>query len=415
MGAYYKPHFFRISLPFKVEKELSNYDSRNLSRFIHEYIHFIQNLYTPWGLFVSFQSYSRIQRIIDDILKKEDEDISIPYYLEETDHDKWFGNIYIIGEGKRVSESKNNIDNVEFIPQSPIRFHRVKKYGNKAAIIMDIDTVPYGKQQVIFGAWIIKESMAQIIQTSIYPHDASPVKVIPYDCVSAICEQYAPSIYMDKSKILAICWASLFSMTPGESFLDLIYYAEQNPELSAKEIFENHIVNSQIRIKSSEEAISFDDFMNDIRRRFLAHLEVFVGMECAYFKKVLLSSPTMEVFSNLLKFLGNKDAINVDELTQELGMPVVFGDGNTLCFPVLENDKDSFAPAIKLFGMELVSGFVSSRSCICPLINMCENDEGIEKQYECISNPLMIGIDCPMNFATKIVGVHGRSINVSKD
>lgn len=414
MGAFYKPHFFRISLPFKVEKELTNYDSRNLSRFIHEYIHFIQNLYTPWGLFVSFQSYSRIQRIIDDILQKEDEDISIPYYLDETDQDKWFGNIYIIGEGKRVSESKNNIDSVEFIPQSPIRFHRVKKYGPKATVIMDIDTVPYGKQQVIFGAWIIKESMAQIIQTSIYSDDASQAKVIPYDCVSAICEQYAPSINMDKSKVLAICWASLFSMTPGESFLDLLCFAEENPELSAKEIFENHIVNSRIRIKSNDEAISFEDFMSDIRRRFLAHLEAFVGMKCTYFKQVLLNLPIIEVFSNMLKFLGNRDAINIDEHIQELGMPVVFGEGNTSCFPFLENDKDSFVPAMKLFGMELVSGFVGSRSCICPLINMCENDEGIEKQYECISNPLMIGIDCPMNYAAKFVGVHGRNINATK-
>ena len=69
------------------------------------------------------------------------------------------------------------------------------------------------------GAWIIKESMAQIIQTSIFADDNEDVrpKVVPYDVVSILCDQYAPAVRNDPSKQVAICWGALFSMSPGEA------------------------------------------------------------------------------------------------------------------------------------------------------------------------------------------------------
>lgn len=417
MGAFYKPHFFRISLPFIVEKDLSKYGSQNLSRFIYEYIHFLQNLYTPWGLFTSFQSYARIARVFQEIRQNPEQDIHIPLKGNGSSHDKWFSTVYTEGEGKRFSETNNDIDNVAFTPDTLIKFHRVKKDGFKPVVILDVETVPYGKQEIMFGAWAIKESMAQIIQTSIFTEDNEDVrpKVIPYDVVTILCDQYAPSGRNDPHKQVAICWGSLFSMSPGESFFDLLDFAERNPELSASEIFEYHITTSRIKIKTVEGTVSFEDFMLDIRKLFLEHLEAFLGMSCNYFKNVLSDSSIQNVLSLILKFIGDNDPAKIDSVTNDLGMPVVFGDGNSSCIPFLEKDPESMGPLMKLFGAELVYSFLNSKSCRCPLIEMCENDPNIEIQYDCISNPLMVEIDCPMYFASQIMGVHGRNINIDEE
>ena len=406
MGAYYRPYFFRISLPFIVDKDISKYESQNLARFVHEYIHFLQNLYTPWGLFTSFQSYARITRALEEIRYNPEQDIHIPFKGKVSDHDKWFSKVSAEGEGRRFSENNNDIDNVAFKPNTLIKFHRVKKDRCKPIVILDVDTVPYGKQEIILGAWIIKESMAQIIQTSIFADDNEDVrpKVVPYDVVSILCDQYAPSVRNDPSKQVAICWGALFSMSPGEALLDLLDFAERNPELSASEIFEYHITTSRIKIKSVERTVSFEDFMLDIRDRFLQHLEAFLGMSCNYFKNILSDRSIQNVLSLILKFIGNND----------LGMPVVFGEGNSSCMPFLEEEPESILPLMKLFGAELVYSFLNSKSCRCPLIEMCENDPTIEIQYDCISNPLMIEIDCPMHFASQIMGVHGRNIDMEE-
>lgn len=417
MGAVYKPYFFRIVLPFKVEQDLSKYEIKDLSRFVHEYIHFLQNLYTPWGLFTSFQSYSRMKRMLEEIKNNIDQDILIPYECEHTDHDKWYVPIFTIGEGKRFSEDNNSVDNIEFNPASPIKYNRVKHNGNnKPMITIEIDTIPYGKQEIVLGAWIIKESMAQIIQTSIFSdiNEVDRPKVIPYDFVSIFCKQYAPSLYGHLDKLVAICWASLFSMYPGESFMDLVDFAECNPQLSAIEIFDNHISSSRIRIKNSEQTVSFEEFMNDIRIKFLEHLEFFVDMQCDYFRRILSGISIKEVFSSILAIVGNKDPNEIDSITQELGMPIVFGEANSSCMPFLKEDPESFNSIMKLFGIELVYGFLCSKGCKCPSLTMCEKDEGIEKQYECISNPLMVSIDCPMYFAANIVGVYGRNIEIKE-
>ena len=416
MGAYYRPYFFRFSLPFIVDKDISKYESQNLARFVHEYIHFLQNLYTPWGLFTSFQSYARITRALEEIRHNPEQDIHIPFKGKVSDHDKWFSKVYTEGEGKRFSENNNDIDNVAFKPTTLIKFRRVKKDGGKPVVILDVDTVPYGKQEIILGAWIIKESMAQIIQTSIFADDNEDVrpKVVPYDVVSILCDQYAPSVRNDPSKQVAICWGALFSMSPGEALIDLLDFAERNPELSASEIFEYHITTSRIKIKSVERTVSFEDFMLDIRKRFLQHLDAFLGMSCNYFKNILSDRSIQNVLSLILKFIGNNDPVKIDSVINDLGMPVVFGESNSSCIPFLEEEPESMLPLMKLFGAELVYSFLNSKSCRCPLIEMCENDPTIEIQYDCISNPLMIEIDCPMHFASQIMGVHGRNIDMEE-
>lgn len=414
MLASYKRHFFKINLPFKVEANLSDYSTENLSRFIHEYIHFLKNAFTPWGLYTSFQFYNKIKNKFNYI-KETHGEIKIPVDWPEPKDTNWLNEIYTVGEGKRYSEANREIDGIQFNHKSTINYHRKKiniNGRNRTMVTIDIDTVPHGIQEIILGAWIIKESMAQIIQSSIWEenNDAEKKYVLPYDFVTVFCEQWAPKVSLDKEKQISICWASLFSMCPGETFLELLDYAQQNSHLSAKEIFDFYINDSKIRLNDSHEEIPFEDFIKDLRKKFLDHLEVFLNLKCDYFNLLLSDKSSIDVFEKVLKILGETNPENIDLIIQELGMPVVFGDGNSSCFSFVKDDPDSLAPTLKLFAYEQIDNCLNSQNEICPFYNLCEKDETIEKQYACRTNPLTIEIDCPMYFASKIAGIHNRQI-----
>ena len=54
----YKPAFMQIHLHESFDGDLDKLDIPTLGVFVHEYIHFLQNLSTPWGLYDSMVRYN---------------------------------------------------------------------------------------------------------------------------------------------------------------------------------------------------------------------------------------------------------------------------------------------------------------------------------------------------------------------
>ena len=79
MVATYMPDYFELRLPVQQElvslKEIPK-DIQGL--FFHEYIHFIQNLTTVFGLSRTWNTYDRIRQLIVSV-QQEDVTIKLPY------------------------------------------------------------------------------------------------------------------------------------------------------------------------------------------------------------------------------------------------------------------------------------------------------------------------------------------------
>ena len=54
----YQPGFLQIKLTHSFDGGLGRFSQKELGTFLHEYVHFLQNISTPWGLYMSMVSVS---------------------------------------------------------------------------------------------------------------------------------------------------------------------------------------------------------------------------------------------------------------------------------------------------------------------------------------------------------------------
>lgn len=56
-GSYYHTSFFQIFLQGRYNEDLSLLNTTDLGLFVHEYIHYIQNIGTTWGIYSALHEY----------------------------------------------------------------------------------------------------------------------------------------------------------------------------------------------------------------------------------------------------------------------------------------------------------------------------------------------------------------------
>lgn len=139
-----------------------------------------------------------------------------------------------------------------------IHIHRnVKKIEHYSCpiITLDISYTDKSKQTITLGANIIKESMAALYQQLIDDTVTHERFDLPYNLVKILAEQNYPAIANDNVKLITICYISLFSLSPAEVLMDQLYHANENPSLSAAELFEHFMEKSKMKVKGRKKLL----------------------------------------------------------------------------------------------------------------------------------------------------------------
>ena len=77
MAGAYKPGFMQIKLTHQFQKGFGDFTIEQLGVFFHEYIHYLQNISTPWGLYMSMVQYKTISETYAHI-QSADRTIELP-------------------------------------------------------------------------------------------------------------------------------------------------------------------------------------------------------------------------------------------------------------------------------------------------------------------------------------------------
>ena len=56
----FQPGFLQIKLTHSFDGGLGRFSQKDLGTFLHEYVHFLQNISTPWGLYMSMVQYQTL-------------------------------------------------------------------------------------------------------------------------------------------------------------------------------------------------------------------------------------------------------------------------------------------------------------------------------------------------------------------
>ena len=228
----YMPAFFHMSLTFPfydAHMVLYNLSKQNRAFFFHEYIHYIQDLTTYWGLNNAYVYSEFMHEAVNQIYKFPIGNITMPIKVNRVSNN--------IGVNQSlVEECTGDYDDKD--PFILDVFMKKKKCYFKNPFFDKFEHVylklPKGKK-IHFGARAIMESMAYLIEKEIAPGGTS-VHEYPYKAAESILYTIYPNFAANALNIIALCDMSLQFSNPAKIFLQTVQefksrnYLPQKPE-----------------------------------------------------------------------------------------------------------------------------------------------------------------------------------------
>lgn len=257
-GAY-STSFFQIYLNGDFNTDLSLMSQKDLGTFAHEYIHYLQNITTPFGLMYSEYCYSIFLNVKVHITNSKS--ITLPIQLPYND-------VYSRSKA-RFNLGLGSLDKYNAIDRSNIKVsHSKVQIGTQIAPKneIQIEVLGVGAKSITLGAFHIKEGMARLYQSFFDNTVKANGLDVPYNLVEIIANKLYPEIGKDTKKLICICFASLFSQYPGDSFLNLLGYASDHPDVNGLGILE--YINSQEWIIENGKAYFNSEYMKLSISRF---------------------------------------------------------------------------------------------------------------------------------------------------
>ena len=413
----YSTSFFHIYTKGDYDTDLSKISQTDRGTFIHEYIHFWQNIATLWGLSTSIFCYDCMQKLVEEF--KTLDEIKLPYSITYSESLKRRSDIFNIGNGE-INDNLYVNKKIDPAHRIQIKFG-ISTVGEKTVPTVNLKTVfdDGNIYDIALGAHIIKESMAALYQSLIDPkaeHDD-----MPYNIVRMLCLHNYPSLYDNKKLLICCCHASLFSMTPGDTLIDLLAKAEKEKISDGMQLFDGYINESSISA-GGKSKIPIPVFFDGMANSFLMKLDKNLRSKLDYIKtvmsRVLLSNKMLPLLTVLYE--EPSDTISIDNLNSIigwLGIPFVHSLTKGHYFPSTtknvvdpnaEVSEDASMDVLELIALEAMFRFITQESYCCPLYGMMCMDSSFSKP-ECFEFP-WYGNECAFTIVSSSLRLKDKKI-----
>ena len=208
--------------PYKDAKE-------NIATFMHEYIHYLQDITTMAGISCLKLYSNLIQEALHKLGNTPNLVITCPISTEENDkmsQIRFLLDFFTCANSKKKFKRLHHIDGIEL--QDEILFTLLNE-ENPDIFHSDLiktmhDVVVYANDETEkydFGASIISESMAYLFERIVFDSNER-INEYPYNICEMIIDKYCPTIAKNKIIALAICELSLMHCHSGEMFYEII-------------------------------------------------------------------------------------------------------------------------------------------------------------------------------------------------
>lgn len=393
---YYSHGYFYINLSDVFDPDLSRLSKKELGTFFHEYVHFLQNITTLWGIQVGVEYNNAMCEIFTDTINASE--IHIPFhptFTPQTQHRlEYLGQINgCVSRDMKIDTSKRiglSVGPTETQWQKPLqRFYLDVTYQNGQT------------EKIQLGAAIVAESMAALCQSLINPDADTHHDDIPYNVVQIIANQHFPHIAQDKKKLICICYMALFSLNPGWQLMDIMRYAEYNSDKSGLELFDKFVKTSLVRIgDKTEKLVDFFDAQID---KYILSIQGVLGYEPDYLKG-LLNGVRLRQHAPLLLILDDEKPFgweHVQALVDCLCVPFIESKYGFTVFPYTDQSPKGSMDVMELVcNYKMINFLTKPRKgleTICPFMSLCKHDH--DKCYDepwnekgCLAATVMQGV-----------------------
>ena len=216
LGSYI-PAFFRMNLSFPFfcgERAYEKLNEKEVSIFIHEYIHFIQDITTYIGYNNLYVYSEYLHGAVNKIYKKPIGNIDLPMTLNDN-----YKNITLNQFINKESCGSIQEVNEFFLINITYEEKQVPYKNPFVSHIKKVKLHSAKKDIVDFGYLAIMESMAYLIEKQITKGSTTPPD-FPYRSAEMIVKEYYEEFGDDPLRIIALCDASLQFSEPARIFIE---------------------------------------------------------------------------------------------------------------------------------------------------------------------------------------------------
>lgn len=408
LRGFYRTGCFHIYLDGSFDKDLAQMSQGDLGTFLHEYVHFLQNISTPYGIFEAAALNEAAVETFIDIQQKEE--IELPYDAPQSEmlesRIKW---LYAMN-GQPISDQDRYIE----VDESKAIWYGMMDTSfsvrSGKLVVLEFYDKSGKVHRRFIGALDIKEAMAAAYQSLIDPDANHPD--IPYNLLRIFCKQLSPSVGLDVKKFICLCYTSLFSLQPAYHFIGLCLHAEKKKEKSGFQFFDEYINDHKVKVQG--ESMTPWEHFNGMLEQYSQSIHGLLRCETPYIDYVLEQVKMIDGNVPLLNVINTEEPFtveNIKSLVQALGIPYMHAQGRGWFFPSM-NGKGA-SDVVKLVGLTWLYQFLvnkdKSKICICPLVSMC----GTEGNY-CYDQP-WLERDCSFELLGDEIGLKDKIITINNN
>lgn len=388
----YMPAFFYMNLKFPFYDSpvvLYNLPKSDLAAFVHEYVHFIQDITTYWGLNNAYVYSEYIHGAVNQIYQYPKGSFCVPFRISNNSNNIELNQAFI-------NKCIGNYDNMDslFITNIEVTKENVK-FNSTYLKELEHVYLKLPRRKIQFGARAIMESMAYLLEKQI-ASGGSGVYEYPYCSAEFIVLKEYPEFAKSTLNILALCDLSLQFSNPAAVFIKTLlkFKREHYVPNKATELYEYFYSMPCVQIgKECSFTESLFNLGQVVRERLKAYLDhpVFDSFHRIVDNLIIcgldyrINNPTFildiaesghVLYNNPMRILFNR-----------IGTPII-KDCNEEYLVInpsfISNDELQYFPAIE----QILNLFTEGHDC-CDMLCWCQQSihNNVIVDDRCINTP----------------------------
>lgn len=415
-GEYY-PAFFEMRLKVDSMIDLNTCGDADFALFFHEYVHFLQDLTTTYGLTNCYYVGEYIQSVVNDIyLNGTDGKIKVPYcYGDNKDNIQIEELIRNVTMGD-VSETIPNLANLSWEKEPFTNIPKVERLKEITGICVSAND----SDIFSFGAYAIKESMAYILER-LLTKDYQKSDDYPYCAAERLVEMEYSEFGKNILNVLALCDCSLMFTNPSHVFYDILRDMRKKKYIPSKpqDLYEQ-LCNARIGVGDTKTDIfaHFKIIAEETRKKLKSYFNIPQHPEFheAYHKwidkvvdyAIYLRTENPHYLIDLVT-IGQARTNNLfADIVKNIGTPLMRNKRNEY-FSVKPNGYNGFNVEI-LKAVKQIYKMLHDGEIACELYPWCKGSNGIYPVPEiCLKQPwkrCTLQELCPVALLLKNWGLH---------
>ena len=409
---YYLPSFFSIHLKTKSSlKNLNDLPSEDLSTLVHEYVHFMQDITTTFGL-TNIINNVNIQKAINaKIIAEKTDSFQIPVSIEEFSDTEEYANLnfMFMGDFESKFNDYSEITSIELVENGIIPNHEEKGF-------IQVNFRNFHEEySFCFGAIHLMENMAYLIEKSMFDRVNPPV--YPYKIVNKLIEFIYPDFKPNAALVVLICDYSLMAGDPGRFFYSLMGVLKEEQATTFEHIYDIIRKYTFHNDKTSEMTLFglYEERLNEALTSLKDYFTIDYFKEINEWFEVIfedIGTFRMEQFNFWYELLGMNSKeeryAQFAKMTSIGGFPLISNENGEV---ILSHPKLNPQNLLALRAIFSVNNILYNRRSDCNMQDICKNSPKDITSHRC-NQPWLQGVEpelCPFGQIIRMWGIYDKS------